>query len=60
MTKEQEDFKKKELDRTVIDKEGCLEWLRRGQISWDGERVIINAQNQGHHTNAFKKMVGLS
>ena len=37
-----------------------MEWLRRGQINWDGERVIINAQDQGHYTHAFKKIVGLS
>ena len=28
---------KKELDKIRIDKEGSLEWLRRGQISWDGK-----------------------
>ena len=28
---------KKELDRIGIDKEGFLEWVRRGQIYWDGE-----------------------
>ena len=50
---------KKEVDRTGIDKEGSLEWLRRSQISWDGECVIINAHDQGHYTHAFKKMVGL-
>ena len=29
-------------------------------MSWDGERVLINAQDQGHHTNAFEKMPRLS
>ena len=32
---------KKELDRVEIDKEGSVEWLRRGQLNWDGEQVII-------------------
>ena len=27
-------------------------------MNWDGERVIINAQDQEHHTDAFKKMSG--
>ena len=58
-TKEQEHFKKK-LDRTGIDKEGSLEWLSRGQINWDGEGVIINAQDQGHYMSVFNKMAGLS
>ena len=47
MTKDQEDSKK-ELDRTGIDKVGSLEWLRRGQLNWDGEQIIINAQDLGH------------
>ena len=47
---------KTELDRTGIDKEGSLEWQRRGAMNWEGERVIINAQE--HHTDAFKKMSG--
>ena len=51
---------KKELNRLGIDKEGSMEWLRRGQLNWDGERIIINAQDQGHYTNVFKKMAGLS
>ena len=51
---------KKKLDRTGIDKEGSLEWLSRGQINWDGEGVIINAQDQGHYMSVFNKMAGLS
>uniref|UniRef100_UPI00358F527E zinc finger protein 583-like n=1 Tax=Myxine glutinosa TaxID=7769 RepID=UPI00358F527E len=38
---------KNELDRTGIDKKGSFDWLRRGQINQDGERVIINARDQG-------------
>ena len=37
-----------------------MEWLRRGQLNWDGEQIIINAKDQGHYTNGFKKMAGLS
>ena len=59
MTKEQEDLKK-ELDMTGFDKEDSVEWLRRDHINWDGERVIISAQDQGHYMNAFKKMGRLS
>ena len=33
---------KKELDQDGIDKEGSLEWLRRGQLNWDGERIITS------------------
>ena len=32
---------KKELDRLGINKEGSLEWLRRGLLNWDRERIII-------------------
>ena len=42
------------------DKEGSSQWRRRGQFNWDGERIIIIAQDQGHHTNGLKKMEGLS
>jgi len=48
------------LDRRGINKESSLEWLIRGKISWDGERVIINAQDQRHQTNGLKKLVGSS
>ena len=42
------------------DKEGSSQWQRRGQFNWDGERIVIIAQDQGHHTNGLKKMEGLS
>ena len=50
---------KKALERVVMDKEGSLECLRRSQLNWDGERIIINTQDQGHSTNGFITMVGL-
>ena len=53
-------IKIKEWDRLGIDEEGSLEQLRRGQFNWDGERIIINAQDQGHYTNGFKKMARLN
>ena len=43
-----------------MDEEGSLEWPRRGQLNWDGERIVINAQDQGHYTDGFNKMAGLS
>ena len=49
-----------ELEKEYIDKEGSLEWLRNGALGFDGERVIIGAQDQGLLTNGFKKMAGIS
>ena len=48
------------MDRLWVDKEGSLEWVRKGQLNWDGEQIIINARDQGHYTNGFKKIAGLS
>ena len=49
-----------ELSQEYIDKEGSLDWLKRGALHYDQERVIMAAQDQGLMTNAFKKMAGLS
>ena len=49
-----------ELDKPYIDKKTSLSWLRSGRLGFDGERVIIAAQDQGLVTNGFKKMAGLS
>ena len=49
-----------ELSQEYIDKEGSLDWLKRGALHYDQERIIMAAQNQGLLTNAFKKMAGLS
>ena len=49
-----------ELDKNYIDKEGSLYWLRNGILSYDGERIIVGAQDQGLLTNGFKKMAGIS
>ena len=49
-----------ELSKDYIDKEGSLDWLKRGALHHDQERMIMAAQDQGLMTNAFKKMTGLS
>ena len=49
-----------ELSQEYIDKEGSLDWLKRGALHFDQERTIMAAQDQGLMTNAFKKMSGLS
>ena len=49
-----------ELNKEYIDKEGSLQWLRKGALGYDGERIIMGAQDQGLMTNGFKKMAGLS
>ena len=49
-----------ELEKNYIDKEGSLHWLRNGTLGYDGERIIVGAQDQGLLTNAFKKMAKIS
>ena len=49
-----------ELQKSYIDKEESLRWLKNGDLSFDGERIIIGAQDQGLLTNGFKKMAGIS
>ena len=49
-----------ELSQEYIDKEGSLDWIKRGALHYDQERMIMAAQDQGLMTNAFKKMAGLS
>ena len=46
---------KKRVGQIGRDKEESLEWLRKGQLNWYGERIIINAQDQGHYMNGFIK-----
>ena len=46
--------------KTVHRQKAALSWLRNGRLGFDGERVIIAAQDQGLVTNGFKKMAGLS
>lgn len=47
------------LDKDFINKDGSLEWLRRGVLNYDGERIILAAQDQGLYTNGLKKVLGL-
>ena len=49
-----------ELEKPYIDKEASLSWLKKGKLGYDGERIIVGAQDQGLLTNGFKKMAGLS
>ena len=49
-----------ELSKDYIDKENSLNWLTRGTLHFDQERLIMAAQDQGIMTNAFKKMAGLT
>ena len=49
-----------ELDKPYIDKESSLSWLKKGKLTFDGERILIGAQDQALITNGFKKMAGLS
>ena len=49
-----------ELEKDYIDKERSLRWLKNGTVGFDGERILIGAQDQGLMTNGFKKMAGLS
>ena len=49
-----------ELEKDYIDKEGSLHWIRNGTMGYDGERILVGAQDQGLLTNGFKKMAGIS
>jgi hypothetical protein len=48
------------LERDNIDKAGSLEWLKRGVLRFDGERIILGAQDQALYTNGLKKILGLT
>ena len=47
-----------ELQKNYIDKQGSTAWIRNGELPYDQERMIIAAQDQGHMTNGFKKLIG--
>ena len=49
-----------ELDKPYIDKKASLSWLKKGSLGFDGERIILAAQDQGLLTNGFKKMAKIS
>ena len=48
------------IEKDIIDKEGSFEWLKRGALNYDGERIILAAQDQGLYTNGVKKLLGLT
>ena len=49
-----------ESDKQYIDKDATLSWLKRGKLTFDGERILTGAQDQALITNGFKKMAKLS
>ena len=49
-----------ELEKEYIDKESSLNWLKNGTVGYDGERILIGAQDQRLLTNIFKKLAGVS
>ena len=40
--------------------QASLRWLKRGNLGFDGERMLISPQGQGFLTNGFQKMANLS
>ena len=51
---------REELDKCYIDKKASLNWLTKGKLGFDGERMIMGAQDQALLTNGFKKMANIS
>ena len=49
-----------EAMKSYIDRKGTFQWIQNGELGFDGERMIIAAQDQGLMTNGFKKMCGIS
>ena len=43
---------KEEIDKEHVDKKGSFRWLRDGLLKYDGERMIIAAQDQALTTRA--------
>ena len=43
---------KAELDKEYIDRKGSLKWLQKGILQYDGERMILAAQDQALATRA--------
>ena len=49
-----------ELNKCYVDKVVSLGWLKRGKLGFDGERILIGAQDQALYTNGFRKLIGKS
>ena len=50
----------KRMDEKEIDKEKSYEWLKRGVLNFDSERIVLAAQDEGLYTNGLKKIFGLT
>ena len=48
-----------ELNKNYIDQVGSVQWIQNGEFTFDEERLLIAAQDQGLMTNGFKKMCGI-
>ena len=48
------------IDEEEIDKSRSLEWLKRGVLNYDSERIILAAQDEGLLTNGLKKIFKLT
>ena len=50
----------KEIEKPYIDKKGSFTWLQNGILTYNEERLIIAAQDQGIMTNGLKKSVQIN
>ena len=50
----------KRIEEEEIDKNGSFEWLKRGILNFDSERIILAAQDEGLLTNGLKKIFKLT
>ena len=50
----------KEIEKPYIDKKGSFTWLQNGILTYNEERLIIAAQDQGIMTNGLKKVCKLT
>ena len=48
------------MEEQEVDKNKSFEWLKRGVLNFDGERVILAAQDDGLLTNTLKKIFKLT
>ena len=50
----------KRIEEEEIDKSRSFEWLKRGVMNYDNERIILAAQDEGLLTNGLKKIFKLT
>ena len=50
----------KEIEKPYIDRKGSFTWLQNGILTYNEERLIIAAQDQGIMTNGLKKVCKLT